>query len=250
MLYPSSVSSFDPLFTLSFRYAWRALRQIFPLIIIFVAIISLLTHLPNVPIFIQWLIGIIAIAVAILLLVMAFYRVDAMLREAPQTWRQTWDRTLQCVLRIYLTWLLVAIACFMIFFIGKWLVLFLGITGAPGGIAMVLLIGIPMIVLLIFFYLTIPLLALYENSVQTAFYDSAAVARRRFLPLLILYAEIVIMLFISSSHTLHAQWLLNHHLMELCNLLVFSAILPLVLNQTLLLLHDVKLKQASHSLVS
>ncbi len=245
MLYPPAASSFDPLFTLSFRYAWRTLRQIFPLIIIFVAIISLLTHLPNAPVFIQWLIGILAIAVAILLLVMAFCQIDAMLREAPQTWRETWDRTLKSILRIYLTWLLLAIVCFVIFFIGKWLVLFLGITGAPGGIAMLLLIGIPMIVLLIFFYLTIPLLALYENSVQAAFYDSAAVARRRFLPLLILYMEIVIMLFISSSHTLHAQWLLNHHLMELCNLLVFSAILPLVLNQTLLLLHDVKLKQSS-----
>ncbi len=75
MLYPPSVSSFDPLFTLSFRYAWRALRQIFPLIIIFVAIISLLTRLPNAPVFIQRLIGIIAMAIAILLLVMAFCRV-------------------------------------------------------------------------------------------------------------------------------------------------------------------------------
>jgi hypothetical protein len=243
MLYPPLSDSFDPLFNLSFRYAWRALRQIFPLIIILTAFIAFLNGLPELNEWVQWALDILVIAVVIFILTLAFYRVDGLLRETPVTWKQAWSLTLGAILKIYLICFSVLIGCEIIFFVGRGLVLLLGLTGAVGGLAMMMIISIPIIILLIFFYLTIPLLALYEKSSLTAFYDSVAIARRNVLPLIIIYAEIAIALFVISAHTHHGQWLKDHYLMEVTTLIVLSVIIPLIVNQTLLLLHNVRLKR-------
>jgi len=52
----------------------------------------------------------------------------------------------------------------------------------------------------------------------------------------------MIMLLILSTHTRHAQWLLHHHLLELSDSVVMCVVLPLWVNLTVLVLHDVQLK--------
>ena len=98
--------------------------------------------------------------------------------------------------------------------------------------------GIPLILIIIYSYLTLPILAITQLPFFYAFQMSFFYTRRNFLTLLLIYAETVIILVISSTYTGHSQWLLKHHLMELCDLVVFSLLIPLIINQTLLLLNN------------
>lgn len=241
MRYPVSTTSFDALFTLSGRYAFSAWRQIFLFILLWVALMALLTHFPVFSIYFEMALGVVIAAAAIFLYTMSLYRVDGLLRETPLTLRQALEQALRRILKIYLACLWVVGGCGVIFLLGRWLIYsVLGLTGATAGVTIILLVGIPMIVLLIYCYLAIPLLALNAWPLWQAFYQSIAYTRQIFLPMIFLYVEMVLMLIIASTHTQHGQWLLRHHLMELTNLVVFSIILPLVINQTLLFLHKLQ----------
>ena len=236
------------MYLFSLRYAWRALRQIFIFIVIFIVLKSIYTHLPPTPAPLGMILSLVIILIAIFLFVMSLYRVDGMLRETPVSILQAGWRTLKSILKIYLACLLVFCGFVLIFVIGRWLIFsVLGLSPTAGGLIAMLIVGIPMILLLIYCYLTIPLLALYEPSIVRAFYRSLTCAQKQFLSVVILYMEIVIILVVSSTHTHHAQWLLHHHLMELCDLVIFSLILPVMINQTLLLLHNARISIPSPS---
>lgn len=242
MIYPISKTSLDDLFTLSFQYAWRALQAIFFLIVIAIIMKSLATYLPALPMPISITLQALLAAVLIFLYVMALYRVDGVLRETPVSFQQAWLSTLQSILKVYAACFMIA-AVFLVFFVlARWLLIsVLGLTGAPAGLAMLLLIGIPLILMVLYFYFTIPLLTVYGESLKTAFFHSPIYTQKRFVALILLYVELMIMAFVSSTHTRHSQWLISHHLMELADLLIFSLILPLAINLTLLVLHDIKL---------
>ncbi len=243
MLYPDTISSSDKLFSLSFRYAWYALRQIFFLILIFVVLKSLDTHAPQLPKLLERGISLLIGLIAIYLLTAAFLRVDGMLRGVPLTLQQALVQTLQCIGKVFLACLLIVVVCLVIFFLGRWVILSVfGLREAFAGVAALLLIGIPMILILIFFYFTIPLLAVHKQPLLAAFYHSPQYTRQRLFCSVLLYIEMVIILGFSLAHTRHGQWLLSHHLMELGDLVVFSLVLPPLINLTLLLLNDVQLK--------
>src|ERR1700722_7777928 len=122
MRYPNEQLTPRRIFNLSLQYCLPAVQQIFPLIMILVAVKALFTYLP---------IGYFALEVAIVLLIIALWififtmsicRVDSLFFGVPLTWLETWRKTYRVVPRVYLACLFV-IACFvLIFLLGRWLV--------------------------------------------------------------------------------------------------------------------------------
>src|SRR5262249_851484 len=148
----------------------------------------------------------------IFLFVLALLRVDAMLRQQPLSYAQSLELAGKRILKIYAVYILYLICAFFWIILIWWLIFFLfKFEGALGGILVRLIIGIPLILLIIYFYLAIPILALHPKTVWQALYKSARYAHSHFLAMLVLYAEAVLILFIISSDTQHGEWLLKHH---------------------------------------
>jgi len=239
MQYPSSPEISERLFTLCFTHFWGSLKRIFLLILALVAVKSFYTHLPVLPMFLHLPIGIMITLVVIFILVMALYRVDSYWRGESLTWQETWEKTLSHILKIYWLCLLITLGLILIYLAGKWLILsFLGMSGQSVGIAAIIFVGIPFIIVLIYLYLAIPLLALTEMSVVQALHDSMVYNQQRLLFAIFFYVEIVIVLVASATFPRHAQWLLSHYLMEVNDLVVFSLLLPFIMNQILLVIND------------
>lgn len=247
MLYPNSPSSFPDLLKLSARYTWASWLQIFFLIVIFVAIKALYVYLPAASGFWQVPLALIMIAAVIFLFVVALCRVDARLKSAPLSWSQTWQLVGKRMLNVYLACLAIIITFVVIFLVGRWLIFsLLSLTGAIAGVTMMIVIGIPFILLLVFSYLTIPILGLQPQPWWHAIYYSVVWTQRHFLPVIFLYVLMLVLMIAASPATRHGQWLLSHHLLELCDLVIFSVILPFFVNITLFLLHDIQLKSADN----
>lgn len=239
MQYPISPVSRERLFMLSLRGFWPALRAAFVSIVIFVALKSLFSYLPKLTPWLETILSIIFLLLAIFLYIFSLYCVDGEWRGNPLSLAEAWQRTLKNLLKVYLASFGIIAALLLIFFLVRWLTFSVFHLGeATAGLVMLMFAGIPMISVLIYFYLMLPLLTVHEQSWPSAFYQSALFARENLVIMLVIYFEMVVMLIISSSYTGHGQWLLHHHLMEVCDLLVFSLIAPLLLNLTLLLLNN------------
>lgn len=246
MIYPVAEASFEQLMKLSLRYAGRTLKQIFLLIIAWVALKSFDTHLRALPSLIETLLGLSITLAMLFLFVMALHRADGVLREALLTWQQTWQQMQKNLLKVYLGYVLIIGGLCLIFFLGRWFIFsFMGQKGLSAIGTAMLLIGIPLILALIYSYLAIPLLALTERSIGKAFYASALYTKEHFGWMVVIYIEMVVTFFVSSNQTRHAQWLLTHHLMELVDLLILGIMAPLIINQTLLFLHDLQTTENS-----
>ena len=239
MRYPMLPVSAEQLFFLSIRGFWPALRSIFWCICIFVALKSVYSHLPALSFWLEDIFSIIIALISIFLYIFSLYRVDAQWRETPLSLKEAGQRTVSKILIVYLTCIGIVAVLALIFFLVRWLIVsvfHLQIFGA--GIAMLIFAIIPMISILIYCYLMLPLLTVYAQEWPVAFYQGALCARENFVMMLVLYVEIAILWVVSSSHTRHGQWLLSHHLMEVGDLVIFSIVMPLLLNLTLLLLHN------------
>jgi hypothetical protein len=239
MLYPVSPVSGEQVVSLSVRGFWQALRSTFWCICIFVALKSLYSHLPALP---SWLAGIFAIIITLItifLYIFSLYRVDGQWRGNLLSLEEAWHKTSAKILKVYLTCLGIVAVLLLIFFLVRWLTFSVAnLQAASAGVVMLMFAAIPMISILIYFYLMLPLLTVYEKGWYLAFYQSALCARENFVMMLVIYCEMIIILTISFPYTRHSQWLLHHHLMEVCDLVTFSLMTPLLLNLTLLLLHN------------
>lgn len=241
-MYPLTPHTADDLLTLSGRYLWRALRQIFLLIVIFVALKSGYTHLPVLPWWANDLLTLLITVVVIFLWLVGIYRVDALFRGVPLTWRQALQKTQQRIGIIYLVVILMITGIAAIFALGWWITFpVLRLNAAPAALVIMVITGAPSILLLVYGYLALFFLAITKQSIWQVFHRSALCMRRYFLLLIVLYTEIIVLLLVSFTHTQHSQWLLNHYLMEITDLIAASLILPLALNLTLLILHDMEL---------
>ena len=239
MRYPLSPVTSGQLFSLSVRGWWQAIRSIFLFIFIFVVLKGLHTHLPALPNWLEWICSIILVLIAIFLYACSLYRVDAEWKGQPLSLIETWRLTQKSILKLYLACLGIVAALVLVFLLVHWLTFSIAkLQGVEALLAMMLFAAIPLIFILIYFYLMLPLLTIYEAEWYLAFSQSAVYARENLKVMLLIYFEAIVMLWIASSATRHGQWLVNHHFMELSDLVVFSLIVPLWLNLTLLLLHN------------
>jgi hypothetical protein len=227
-----------PLVMASIRQAWPVWQRIFLLIVIFIALKSLYTYLPLFSLSIEMGLTGVILAAAVFLFLIALYRANGVWCDQEVTWHQALQRTIQHILKVYLACVCILCLFAIIFFVGRWLIFsVLALTGMPAAVGLIFFVGIPLILVLVYSYLTIPLLALQELSLWQAFSQSLLLTQAHFLMMVLLYIEIIILVVAAATHTRHGVWLLHHHLMELFDLIVFSLILPLFINQTLLLLY-------------
>lgn len=237
MHYPESSVDTGQLLFLSVKGWWQAFKSTILAIAAFVALKALFTHIPILPAWIELTWVLITILIAIFLYIFSLYRVDAQWRGQPCTVTQAWQLTQKNVVKAYLACLGIVAALWLVFLLVRWLTFSIfKMQGIEAAIIMMLFAAIPMIFILIYFYLMLPLLTVFARGWYEAFYQSALCARENIGVMLVIYGEVMVMFLIASSATRHGQWLLNHHLMELCDLLVFSLLVPLWLNLTLLLL--------------
>ncbi len=236
--YPIGIQNSNKLLSLSVQYYWFALKKIFGFILTCVVLKSLYTYshfARPVEIALGWLL---AISI-IFLFIWALVTVDKDFRGETFSLADTFKLSLYSCWKAYLICILGIIIFMLLFILGRWVIVDLSkIQGAVAGFAMVFLVGIPFVLILIYFYLSIPLSVIYPQSLGSILYYSAFYAQKRFLLVLVIYSELIIMFFISSTHTRHSQWLLNHHLMELTDLVTLIIFMPLLINLSLLLLYD------------
>jgi hypothetical protein len=239
MIYPNSKVTFEDLFYLSFRYWWRGFKQIYPIIVLLVVLKAFYTYLSGLPILVAAMVLLVEIAVIIVIFTLAMYRIHAMLQAEMLSWADAWRLTMLHIRRVLIASGIILAGMAAIFFLGRWLVfVFLGLQGAQAAVGAMILMGMPLILIIMYSYLTLPMLALTERSIGKAFRDSLYYTKDNFLAVLLIYFEAIVIFVASATYTRHSQWLLSHHLMEIGDLLVFSIMLPLILSQTLLLLHN------------
>lgn len=242
MKYPALAVDAEKLFNLSVRYYWPALKQIFGLIVLFVLLKSLFTHI-KFPGAVSITLGLILAIIDIYLFLMALFRVDGMLRDEPRSFLDANILSFKSCWRVYLVCIFIIAIFFVIFFLVKWIIFSLfALQGLAAATAILFFVGIPYILILVYLYLAIPLAGLHFHSWSSVFYFSLFYAQKRFFLLVAIYIEIVTMLIISWTHTRHSQWLLHHNLMEVTDLITLGVFLPLAINLTLLLIHDARLR--------
>ncbi len=241
MIYPQQSLPFSLLFTLSLSHAWQAFLKIFWLILLFVLIISGFHYISNTHHSLHYFFSGLTCLIGIFLYVVALLRVDAYLRQQNLLYTQALELSGKRILKIYAVVILYLVLFLVWFLLNRWVIFsLLKLNNAVGGILVTITIGIPLIFLIIYFYLSIPILALHRKSIWKALYDSARYAHQHFVAMLVLYAEAILVLFLVSSDTRHGEWLLKHHLLELTDLVVFCAIIPLFIVQTLFILNNVE----------
>lgn len=244
MIYPQDTLPLNLLFALSLNHIWHSFLKIFWLIILFVLIITGFYYLPATHRVLHYFFGVLVSLIGIFLYVAALLRIDALLRQQNLTYAQTLELSGKKILKIFAVFILFLVCAALWFFFNRWLIFsLLKLSGPVAGILATITIGIPLILLIIYFYLAIPILALYSKSVWQALYKSAHYAHTHFLAMLALYAEAILILFIISSDTRHGEWLLKHHLLTLVDLITFGVLIPMLIVQTLLILNNARLRE-------
>lgn len=242
MKYPLGVQSSEKLLSLSVVYFWPTLKKIFSIILIFVFLKAIYSHISfprPVATVLAWVLAVIDI----FLFVWALVQVDKEFKGEPASLADTLILAFRLCWRAYLVCVLAVIIFMLLFGLGHWFVSSLAkLQGATAGFAIIILVGIPFVLVLIFFYLSIPLSVIYPQPLGAVLYYSALYAQKRFFLVLMIYSELIIMFFISSTNTRHGQWLLSRHLMELTDVVTFSIVMPLLINLSLLLLYDCRLR--------
>lgn len=243
MIYPSTVSDFDQLFSLSCRHWFKTLRQIFLYIVIFVGLLALAVHIPMHKVF-HILLEMIITVIALFLFSMALYRADALLKQQPVSFMQASKVIIQRILKVLAAVLIFVISIILIALLVKWVMFSLfRLEGAIAVLGLTLIGGLPIMAGLIFFYFTVPLIAVDNESLWMAFYRSADLTQQNWLYVFGLYTGMIVILIALLPYTLHAHWLKTYYLMEVFNLSVLCLLLPLLINMTLFIMRSFQINE-------
>lgn len=242
MSYPKSTCPLSELLSLSWRYYFLTLKQVIVFIVLFVLLKAGFTYLPSLPWAISTVLGILITALCIFLYGMSIYRTHAALENTPVSIAAAWHIVKKRIALTFAACFLIMLGFFLIFQAGRWIILsLLGISGAVGGLLLIICVGIPMILLLIFFYLTIPLTLVEKEPIWMIFYDSAQLTLKSGLSVVALYLTMILIAMLISTHSRHSQWLISHHLMEIFDWVVLCGLAPFFLNLTLFVLRNLRL---------
>ncbi len=244
MIYPLTVTEFEKLLSLSFRHWFKTLGQIFIFIFLFTLAKAATVYLPPLGVLLDTLIGIVMAALTLLLFSLALYRADALLRGQPVSLLESWQAVIKQILYVFAAGLVFTLGMILIFFLAKWFVFSLfKLKGLVAVFAVTGLGGLPVFIGLIFFYLTIPLIVVDKETLWMAFYRSADLTQQNWLYVFALYTTMVIILILLMPQTRHSHWLVEHHFMEVFDLVVLILILPFLINLTLFILRNFQIKE-------
>ncbi|MBS0349894.1 MAG: hypothetical protein JSR33_01675 [Proteobacteria bacterium] len=239
MKYPVTSHDSDKLFSYSLLSWWQTLRRIFWWIIIFVVIRSIYSYVPIHSYVFSFVIDWIIFLIAVYLLTASFIIADAAFRSSDLSLYHALGKAFKVLGWVYAACGIIIALIIAILFIAHVIVYsWLHLSYSYAAMAMILLAGIPIILVVMFFYLTIPLIAVYQQPLAQVFSQSLIYARSNIFFLVMIYIGFLIIFFASFTHTLHGQWLLGHHLMELTEFIIIAAFMPVMINMTLLLLNN------------
>lgn len=242
--YPQEFCDFDQLVSLSFRYWFKCLLQIFFIIVVFVGVLSIMYHLPPVHRVVETIAIIISSAVAFFLFSMALYRADTMLKDQPVSLIDAAKVTIMRILKVWAAILVLCITLVLISFLVKWVIFSLfRLEGVTAALGITFIGGLPVMVGLIFFYFTVPIIAVDNESLWRAFYRSADLTQQKWLHVFGLYTGGVILFMALMPYSRHAHWLKDHYLSEVFNWLVLCLIMPLLVNLTLFILRNFQIRE-------
>lgn len=111
-----------------------------------------------------------------------------------------------------------------------------------GLISLYLFFFLPFLYGIILIYLVIPLILLDNLSLFKAFERSAVLSHewKHWMRVFGIYAMAVVILFLTTSNTLHGHFLFKYHLLPITDLIIFSIFMPAYNNLTLLQLRDLQ----------
>lgn len=149
---------------------------------------------------------------------------------------------------------LVSITLFMAFYLGFFaLMLFwmgflnhrvFGIQASPSALWWldIVLVGMPLLLFLLLFSLTIPLILVNDLPVHRAMLGSAKMVWLSHLKsALVLYGGMILFFYLTTPSTGHMLWLYQHHIKPLFDLVVYLTLGPLLLTYALVIVQDLNI---------
>src|SRR3990167_398026 len=183
----------------------------------------------------------------------ALYATHGALQNRPTTVRECLGKTLQRFYKIVFVVVLYGLVFILTIF---WLQTLNHLIGNASHMAMarwwlsLFLVGFPLLLFMLLFLLSIPLIIVNNDSFLRALGRSAKMVWLSiFKTTLVLYAGIIILGYMVLPYTQHTQWVIERQVKVIYDLVILVFLAPIVLNYALLLVNNlgIFMAQRSHS---
>lgn len=189
----------------------------------------LMHQIPN--IYLNMCFGLLFVFIALFIFSMMLYQADRVINDNGCTILQAAKITLNRYLRIVLSFTLICCLIMGTFLLARLLIFRLGqIQSDTAAIILFLIIGFLLLIEILYCFFVVPLIAVKDETVFFAFKHSAEFLRKDLKLVCTPYFFLVVFVILISPSTKHYQWLSTHFLSLPFDIIVFTLLLPLILN--------------------
>ncbi len=243
MNYPFAPQNYIELIKLILKFY----GQIFVKIVLLIALVALLKWsilaLSPLPLKLHILIEVFLYFFILFLLLLSLYRTHMIWLNQTVTLKEEISHVLKHLLQIISVIILIALALTLLIVLFKWLFFsLLHLNPTITALLTMIGVGLPIILLFLFTFFTVPLLLTQRLSIGQAFRKSALLTSANWFFVFILYAILVFLITFLLPTSKHALWLANHHLTVISDWVVLSIALPIFFSLLLLLMNDLNLR--------
>lgn len=249
---PSIPKTFSELLGFSIRQHFVVFRKMVWLIVFLVIVKDTYVYSGGLPTNIYWL-SLFGIVITLLVLYLAsamLYTTHCVLYNENIDWRSALSDMLSRMGRVVLAFVFFALVPIVLYYIGYWISRWLMAGDADPskyfGLIFVLLIGIPMMLIYLYYFFVLPLIIMENYAVREAFKQAPALIGhdwRNLFRVFGVYACGIAIWLLVSPDTLHGHLMATYKISALFDFIVFSVTIPILMNLIVLMCNDLKLRK-------
>ena len=249
---PSTPKTFIELLGLSIRHHFAVVRKIVVLILLLVVVKDACIYLGGMPTnaYLYGFVSVIMTVFILYLLTAILYATHCVLYNENISWRSALKDTLTRMGRVILAFAAFIVVPALLFFIGeliaRWMMLDDVHPPRYSGLILVLVVGIPVMIVYLYYLFTIPLIVTENYAVWPAFKRAPMIVGKAWENLVRVFGIYVCALAIwllVSPDTLHGHLMKMYKISAIFDFIAFVVTLPIVMNLIIFMRNDLKLRK-------